>query len=855
MSGQPRIYAEVVVDVPSHQVDRPFHYAVPPSMTHEISLGSRVLVPFGPRRVEGYVVGFSETPDVSPDKLKPILSPADPKPLFTPDTIALGAWMAKRYMCLLVRALQAVMPTGIKMESDRTVKLTQEGRAEADRILANRDGTGDVEDSLGRAQSRPSVGDLLIRLRESGGEALYDELVEAFGTRSKRWLSEAQERGLLSVEFAWRPPRVSAKRAKVVRLVPGVHVDEVARTLAGRAPRQAQALQALEEAIGSGDLRADPGGAVLLSEFVRAYGVSQAAVAGLASKGLVEIADVEIHRAPGAPELGLAGQVRSLTSHQEAAIRAVRESLDGRGPSTILLHGVTGSGKTEVYLRAIGEAVSRGKQAIVLVPEISLTPQTVERFAKRFGDRIAVFHSGLSLGERYDEWRRVRAGAVDVAIGARSAVFAPFERLGLIVIDEEHENTYKQEDDPRYHAREVAEERARLTGAVVVLGSATPSIESYHAAVEGRIGLVTMPSRVDGSELPRVTVVDMREELKAGNRSVFSRRLAEAIRERLEARQQTILFLNRRGHSTFVLCRLCGHVMKCPSCDVSLTYHLGEASLVCHYCDFREPAPETCPACGSKYIRHFGAGTEKIEEEVRRVFPEARVARMDVDTTRRKGAHERILSAFRRREVDILVGTQMIAKGLDFPGVTLVGVVSADTSLNLPDFRSPERTFQLLTQVAGRAGRGGTPGDVIIQTYSPDHYSIVCAASHDYERFYEQEIESRRRLGYPPFSHIILIVATAPTEPAAVRAINTAVEGLYSALGGQEGAERAGIEVLGPSPAPIVRLRGRYRWRVALKGPDLAAISAAASAGAARASSARYPDTAVTIHVDPMSML
>lgn len=855
MSAEARIYAEVVVDVPSHQVDRPFHYAVPPSMAHEVSLGSRVLVPFGPRRVEGYVVGFSETPDVSQDKLKPILASVDPKPLFTPDTIALGAWMAKRYMCLLVRALQAVMPTGIKMESDRTVRLTPEGMAEVARILAEREGVAGLRKDAGRTRSGSSASDLLVRLREAGGAASYDELVEAFGARGKRWLSEAQERGLVSVDFAWKPPRVSAKRARVVRLRPGVEVDEAARTLVNRAPRQAQALQVLKEALDSGDLRDGPDGGVLLSELVNTYGVSPAAVAGLASKGLVEVADVEVRRAPRPVALGLAGTVRPLTSHQEAAVRAVTEALDGRGPSTILIHGVTGSGKTEVYLRAIGEAVSRGKQAIVLVPEISLTPQTVERFAERFGDRIAVFHSGLSLGERYDEWRRVRAGAVDVAIGARSAVFAPFERLGLIVIDEEHENTYKQEDDPRYHAREVAEERARLTGAVVVLGSATPSIESYHAAVEGRIGLVKMPFRVDGSQLPKVTVVDMREELKAKNRSIFSRRLTEAIRERLAARQQTILFLNRRGHSTFVLCRSCGHVMKCPSCDVSLTYHLGEASLICHYCDFREPVPEICPACGSKYIRHFGAGTEKVEEEVKRVFPEARVARMDVDTTRRKGAHERILSAFRRREVDILVGTQMIAKGLDFPGVTLVGVVSADTSLNLPDFRSPERTFQLLTQVAGRAGRGGSPGEVIIQTYSPEHYSIVCAASHDYEGFYQQEIESRRRLGYPPFSHIINIVAAAPTEPAAVRAINAVVEGVYDALGGQEGTERAGIEILGPSPAPIVRLRGRYRWRVALKGPDLAAMSAAASAGTARASSARYPDTAVTVHVDPMSML
>jgi replication restart DNA helicase PriA len=411
-------------------------------------------------------------------------------------------------------------------------------------------------------------------------------------------------------------------------------------------------------------------------------------------------------------------------------------------------------------MRAIEAVLARGRSAIVLVPEIALTPQLAGTFHERFGSRVALLHSRLSAGERYDEWRRVERGEARVVVGARSAVFAPARNLGLVVVDEEHENSYKQEESPRYHAREVACERARVAGCVCVLGSATPSVESFYRARTGEYDYIALTTRVEMRPLPSVEVVDMREELARGNRSIFSRALARAIRERLARREQVILFLNRRGHSTFVLCRECGHALRCPECDVALTYHAEEGRMRCHYCDHEEAVPDTCPKCGSSYIKYFGAGTERIEREVMRVFPQARVVRMDLDTTRTKRAHENIVNMFRGGEYDILVGTQMVAKGHDFPRVTLVGVVSADTCLNLPDYKAGERTFQLLTQVAGRAGRGERPGQVIIQTYAPDHYAVQRARDHDYLGFYEEEIRARRDLLYPPFVHLVLVVVS-----------------------------------------------------------------------------------------------
>jgi primosomal protein N' (replication factor Y) len=510
---------------------------------------------------------------------------------------------------------------------------------------------------------------------------------------------------------------------------------------------------------------------------------------------------------------------------------SIRFPAPGR-PRRFLLHGVTGAGKTEVYLRALQAAVELGKRAIVLVPEIALTPQTVRRFAERFPGRVAVIHSGLSDGERHDQWHGIRDGRYDVVIGARSALFAP--QPGLIVVDEEHEWTYKQHDPPpRYHAREVAEQLARITGATLVLGSATPDVVSYHRAQSGHYRLLRLEERVratvaadgrvelaTGPALPPITVVDLREELRTGNRSIFSRALQLALRRTLDRGEQAILFLNRRGAAGFLQCRDCGYVPECSSCDVALTYHRDSDRLVCHQCNRRRRVPGQCPVCGSARIRMLGVGVERVEEETRRLFPEARVLRWDRDVTGRRGAHERILAQFLAGEADVLVGTQMLAKGLDLPFVTLVGIVSADVGLHLPDYRAGERSFQVLTQVAGRAGRAALDGQVILQTYTPEHPAVEHAARHDYDGFYRHEVELRRRAGYPPFSRLVRLLFQHTSATYAFEEARR-VERLL-----REERDRRGldIDIRGPAPAYVARIRGRWRWQIVLRGLDPAEL-------------------------------
>jgi primosomal protein N' (replication factor Y) (superfamily II helicase) len=538
-----------------------------------------------------------------------------------------------------------------------------------------------------------------------------------------------------------------------------------------------------------------------------------------------------------------------LTPEQRSGWEAIAAALqDRRRP--LLLHGVTGSGKTELYMRAIAVLLREGKQAILLVPEISLTPQMIGRFRGRFGRAVAVLHSALSAGERYDEWQRIRRGEVSVAVGARSAVFAPFDRLGLIIVDEEHEQSYKQESPaPCYHARDAAEQRARLEGALLILGSATPALETYWRARRGELRLVSMPSRVEDRSLPAVQIVDMREELRAFNRSVFSLSLQEALAETLERREQAILFLNRRGYNTFILCRACGAAVQCDHCAVTMTYHIGAAGLSCHYCQQTKPVPRLCPSCGSKQIRYLGAGTERVEDEFRALFPAARALRMDVDTTQRKGSHAAILKAFGEGKADVLIGTQMIAKGLDYPQVTLVGVVLADTSLNLPDFRAAERTFQLVTQVAGRAGRGERPGRVVVQTYNPEHPALLAAARHDFPAFFDREIRFREQLLYPPFASLIHLVVSGKEE----RSVGAAARAVHDLIA----QGRFPGEVLGPAPAPLARLRGEHRHHLVLKGSDSGAMAAALRA-AFTADGARWRrglDVKLAVDVDPVSIL
>lgn len=570
--------------------------------------------------------------------------------------------------------------------------------------------------------------------------------------------------------------------------------DHVPDELPPRAIKQRQLLQLLLER-----------GEIALSEVGARSTVTQ-----LEQKGLARVVKVAIRRSPmGAQKRAGTGPL-CLTEEQAAALEQLISGRSAVPPATFLLHGVTGSGKTEVYMQLIAQVLLAGQQVLMLVPEIALTPQMVERFSARFGEQIAVWHSGLSQGERFDEWQRVRSGEARVVIGARSAVFAPFQHLGLIIMDEEHEGSYRQEENPRYHARVVAQLRQRLTGCQIVLGSATPSLETYYASELGRCQRLELPHRVGEHGLPPVRLVDMRDELRAGHHGPISRRLAQAIVECLERHEQAIILLNRRGFANFLLCTDCGHVPFCPHCDISLTYHQSDHKLHCHYCGHVEAVPKTCPACHSSRLESQGIGTEQLESLLVTSFPEARVGRMDADTTGQRNSHARLLGSFARGEYDLLVGTQMIAKGLDFPRVTLVGVVAADSGLYVPEFRSSERTFQLLTQVAGRAGRASHPGEVVIQTFRPEHYVLRCAQNHDYLDFYQQELAMRHHGGYPPVGFMITLLLTNQAEEVLIADAATFCSLLRSRLPDR-------TEVIGPAPCGVSRVRDTYRWQIIVK--------------------------------------
>jgi len=622
--------------------------------------------------------------------------------------------------------------------------------------------------------------------------------------------------GLVAKNFELEGVRVKPKRELYLSL--SITPGEAQREAARLREKKALKLTALLDFI------SQQSQAVPWAEARRKVNCGKAAVDALVSKGLVELKQLEVKRDPISYDGIQLSYPLSLTSAQKSAFESVKSSLlqvAQEAPPVFLLHGVTGSGKTEIYLQALAETVRRGRRGIVLVPEIALTPQTIERFASRFPHRVALLHSKLSLGEQFDEWRRIRNGEFDVVIGSRSAIFAPQPDLGLIVIDEEHEWAYKQQDKaPRYHARDVALKLAELTGAAVILGSATPDVATYYHAQQGDYRLLQLPERVtpaEGSPLPQVEVIDLKDELKAGNRSLFSRALLQTAAKAVASREQVMLFLNRRGGASFIQCRSCGFALRCRRCEVALTYHPDEDLLICHQCNYSRPTPQVCPRCSSRRIKFLGIGTQKLAMEASSIFPQARLLRWDSDTTKQKYAHQEILSKFRAHEADILVGTQMIAKGLDLPLVTLVGVVSADTGLNLPDFRAGERTFQLLSQVAGRAGRGTLGGQVIVQTYSPEHYVIQAAAKQDYAAFYDKEIAYRRQLHNPPFSRLATLTYSHANDIICRREAERMKRLLI------EEREARGIDdlsLIGPAPAFIRRLRGRFRWQLILRGAE-----------------------------------
>ncbi len=789
------LYAEVNVDVPAYRLDKPFHYFIPEELRHIIRPGIRVLVPFGVRKVEGYVTGLVESPDV--EEVKAIEDVVDEVPILTEELLELSKWMANRYVCPQAKVIRGILPAGISFENVEVAQALVDDEA--------------VEELLRQA---PRQGEILRFLVQSGQEMEVGEIGRALDIkRPQAPLYSLQEKGLVELTRRWCPPKVRPKTRQFAKLLVDSHeLLEELGALERTAPAQARILQSMAE-MGWGPIN--------VAELLMASQATYSSLRGLEKKGLIACDYMEVQRDPLSNEEFEATVALELTCQQDKALAKITEALDTGDYHTILLHGITGSGKTEVYLQAIADVLKRGRSAIVLVPEISLTPQMVRHFASRFGGELALLHSKLSPGERYDQWRKIRKGEVRIALGARSAVFAPFDDLGLIIIDEEHEGSYKQGVDPKYHARDVAIWRAKWNQGVVLLGSATPSLESYYQASKGRYSLATLKSRIDERPLPEVTIVDMRAQLKAGNRSIFSDILHQAIEERLTKGQQIILFLNRRGHSTFVMCRECGHVVTCNYCDLSLTYHHMEKMLRCHYCNYEMSVPDICPNCQGRAIKYLGIGTERVQKETKKAFPGASVLRMDSDTTSSKGSHGRILDAFGQGRADILVGTQMIAKGLDFPRVTLVGVILADTALHFPEFRAGERTFQLLTQVAGRAGRGQVPGQVIVQTYTPEHYSILTAKDHDYKRFYDIEIAGREELDYPPFSHLANIVVSHREENKAARYAND----LRAALEGSISSLSEVISILGPTPAPLSRIKDRYRQQMLIKGRDVDQLS------------------------------
>jgi primosomal protein N' (replication factor Y) (superfamily II helicase) len=770
--------ARVFVDVPSQQTDKPFDYEVPTAMRDEVEVGSRVRVPFGSRKLLGYVVAFA--PVSHAPRLKPILEVLDLVPPLTPELVSLARWVAQQYLCPVITALHAMVPAVLKGRYQRICRVHPDF----------------AEEDLLPEHER----ELIRQLREKGEMSPEQALELPRITRSLLRRMAADKRIIIEERAGDRVTR------KTVIWVGAAKTSEALRREAKALPAQARRQKEVLQYV------ADHPDVIPLAQLLTETGAAHATVKRLAEKGLLTWEEREEYRDPFGGRSFERTEPLPLTPEQHQAYDAIAEPLKRREPRTVLLHGVTGSGKTEIYLQAITETLNKGRQAIVLVPEISLTPQMVRRFKGRFGDDVAVLHSGLSDGERYDEWRRIRSGEVRVAIGARSAVFAPFENIGLIIIDEEHESSYKQEEQPKYHARLVASKRVEAHGAVLVLGTATPSVESYYQARTGKMEWVTLNQRVHGRPFPRVDVVDMRNELRGGNRSIFSRSLKQALMECVDRGEQAVLFLNRRGYSTFVLCRDCGKTVECPHCDISLTYHRTNRTLRCHYCGHAEPVPQTCPSCGSSHIRYFGTGTQRVEEELAKQLPGLRVIRMDVDTTNRKGAHERLLTAFGEGKADVLLGTQMIAKGLDFPKVTLVGVIAADTMLHLPDYRAAERTFQLLTQVSGRAGRHERPGRVVVQTYTPEHYSIQMAARYETEPFYIQECRLRKQHRYPPYCGLFTILLSHTDKGAVMQAGMRTVRGLKPYM--PEGAE-----ILGPVPAPIPRIKDRYRLQVMIKVP------------------------------------
>ncbi len=803
-------FCDVSLPVP---LDQPFTYALPETLRHRVRVGSRLLVPFGTRKLTGVILRCHDDPPSM--TAREALRLIDSEPVLGDELLALGRWIAGYYCAPLGDVLRGMLPLASEIRQGKVWSLTDAGRDAARQLLLDSAPDDPVTQVLRMLEKRPL-------------SAAYLAKALPLADRAIRSL---ERKGFIVVEQVQTerdPLRAPADRLRVeIAESKAEHAD----IKLNKPERELRAF--LELHPGSHNLKD-------LEDMVKN---SSPAARSLARKGLVSLKPETVPIA--------AGTIRArheLNPAQQAAFAQIREAIQAKQFRTFLLHGVTGSGKTEVYLNAIDVAIEQGRSALLLVPEIALTPAMAGQFFARFGDRVAILHSAFTDVERTEQWRRIRSGAASVVVGTRSGVFAPVRNLGLIVVDEEHDGSYKQEETPRYHGRDVAVVRAQAAGACVVLGSATPSLESRYNAEKGKYTLLELPGRIEARPMPAVELIDMRQEfLETRKQSTFSRKLLDALGQRLESGEQTIVLLNRRGFSSFVSCRSCGERVQCVNCSLTLTYHKRDRRLLCHYCGYAEKVPSLCPKCQSEHIYFVGLGSERVEEELHHAFPAARIARLDRDTVSGKRQYETILHDFREGSYDILVGTQMIAKGHDIPNVTLVGVVSADIGLGMPDFRAAERTFQLLTQVAGRAGRGSVPGIVLVQTVNPDHYAVRLAAAQDYQAFYEKELHFRRMMHYPPFSAMANLLVRAEKREAALR--------MSSELGTLLTPPLEQLRVMGPAEAPVPRLKNEYRYQFLIKAASRKALNHLLLSARTFAQERKWGATALVIDVDPLTLM
>ncbi len=799
-------FCDVSLPVP---LDQPFTYQLPLTLRHRAQVGSRIVVPFGTRKLTGVILAVHD--DAPEQMAREAFRLLDETPVVDAPLLALGRWISGYYCTPLGEVLRSMLPLAAEVRAGKVYSLTDSGRDAARQLLLN-------------ASPDDAAVQILAMLERRSLSAQY--LKKKFPL-SLQIVRSLEKKGLIAAED------VHSDRDPLRAPSEHLRVEAAAPASVPKLPKAERELLAF--------LELHPGTHNL------AQLESTVAHSGQAARALGRKKLITVTREPLTVLYADQRPPHQLNSAQQAAYAAIRGSIEKHEYRTFLIHGVTGSGKTEVYLSAIDAALEAGRGALLLVPEIALTPAVAGQFFTRFGQRVAILHSAFSDAERAEQWRRISSGKAEVVVGTRSGVFAPVRNLGVIIIDEEHDGSYKQEENPRYNGRDTAIVRAQHANACVVLGSATPSMESRYNAERGKYTLLSLPERIQQRPMPTVHLIDMRQEfLETRKQSTFSRALIDAITERLASGEQTMLLLNRRGYASFVACRSCGHRVECVNCSITLTHHRRDRRLLCHLCNYATKVPSVCLKCQSEHIYFLGTGSERVEDELHNLFPQARIARLDRDTVTGKKHYEHILHAFREKNFDILVGTQMIAKGHDIPNVTLVGVVSADVGLGMPDFRAAERTFQLLTQVAGRAGRGNLPGIVLVQTINPDHYAIRLSASQDYEGFYQKELQFRRFMHYPPFSAMANLLVRSPKQEEALR--------MSSELEGHLNPPPENIKILGPAEAPVLRIKAEFRYQFLIKAASRKALNHLLQSARDYTRTHKWNATSLVIDVDPLTL-